>query len=316
MKNLTRLMLTLITMTTIGEVFAQKAKPAPQPAVAAKPAAPATTSESSDEPLVSKVKDSKFRLQIGLMTGLQSNPIQSNSIVQGDVSTMTTSVNAINQGAASSSPQATINNQSAVVFAVPAGFSLQAIFFDFIRIRTHVTYDAPITYLNQFSDKSSGVEKKYSSEVRVSQIQAPLLFMFDIPISKENTLYIGGGPTLYWGRIEKGIREDSSLGGKSDLDRYEGFAYGPTFIIGVQRRMGSMFSLHADILYQSGAKGGFVDKLQNGTTDNTPGGFSDLSGNSGSEKFTSDGSFNSGAPKIMNFEGIRFLVGLNIHLDL
>lgn len=302
-------------------VFAQRGKgKAPAPA----PAAAAATAEESTTPAAtgSKIKDSKFRIQIGVMTGLQTNPIQSNQYIQGDVTAMNTSVNSINQGASATSPQASINNQSAVVYAVPVGLSLQTVFFDFIRIRTHVTYDFPITMTNQYTDKSSGRDISYTSDLRVTQIQAPLLFMFDIPISKENTIYIGGGPTLYWGRIEKSIREEGAASGtaaaygKSDLDRIEGLAYGPTFIIGVQRRIGTLFSLHADILYQSGARGGFVDKLQNGTTDNNPGGFSDLSGNSGSEKFASDGSFNAGSPKIMNFEGIRFLFGLNIHIDL
>lgn len=295
-----------------------RAKPAPAPA----PAAVAEETAAAPAATGSKIKDSKFRIQIGLMSGLQTNPIQSNQYIQADVTAMNTSVNSINQGASATSPQASINNQSAVVYAVPVGFSLQTVFFDFIRIRTHVTYDFPITMTNQYTDKSSGRDISYTSDLRVTQIQAPLLFMFDIPVSKENTIYIGGGPTLYWGRIEKSIREEGAASGaaaaygKSDLDRIEGLAYGPTFIIGIQRRMGTLVSLHADILFQSGARGGFTDKLQNGTSDNNPGGFSDLTGNSGSEKFASDGSFNSGSPKIMNFEGIRFLFGLNIHLDL
>ncbi len=255
------------------------------------------------------------------MTGVQTNPIQSNQYVQDDVTTMNTTVNAINS--TSSSPQAQIQAQSAVVYAVPAGLSIQTVFFDFLRIRIHGTYDFPIAISNQYNDKSAGFEKIYTSDLRVTQVQVPLLFMFDIPISKENTLYIGGGPTLYWGRIEKSVNEAGAASSttaaytKNDVDRIEGLAYGPTFIIGMQRRIGSRFSVHVDLLYQSGARGGFVDKLQNtGLSSSTdkPGGFSDLSNNPGDEKKT-DGSYNQGAPKIMNFEGIRLLFGLNLHVD-
>jgi len=301
----------------VTPVFAQKGKvAAPAPVIAA-PAAPTDSSDAD-----SKIKKSAFRIQIGLLTGVQTNPIQSNAYLQNDVTTMNTSVNAINQSATTTAPLASISNQAAVQYAVPAGISIQTIFFDFLRVRIHGTYDAPITLANQYSSTASGRSVAYSSELRVTQIQVPVLFMFDIPISKENTIYLGGGPTVYWGRIEKGISETGAASGtaaaysKTDLDRIEGLAYGPTFIIGIQRRMGTLFSLNADLLFQSGARGGFVDKLQNSTSANDPGGFSDLSGNSAAEKYTTNGAFNDGSPRIMNFEGIRFLVGLNIHLDL
>lgn len=313
-----RHLLIFLTLAPLLTGSALMAKPAPKPAAAAPAAAEEALKNEKSE---SKIKDSKFRFQIGLMTGVQTNPIQSNQYVQDDVTTMNTTVNAIN--ATSASPQAQIQTQSAVVYAVPVGLSIQTVFFDFLRIRLHGTYDFPLTISNQYTDKSAGFEKIYTSDLRVTQIQAPLLFMFDIPISKENTLYIGGGPTIYWGRIEKSVNEAGAATGttaaytKNDIDRIEGLAYGPTFIIGMQRRIGSLFSVHVDLLYQSGARGGFVDKLQNGgltSSTDKPGGFSDLNNNPGDEKKT-DGSYNQGSPKIMNFEGIRLLFGLNMHVD-
>jgi hypothetical protein len=308
----------IVTLLAVSVFLADTLAAKPQPKFPAQTIAEEPLKSEKNE---SKIKDSKFRFQIGLMTGVQTNPIQSNQYVQDDVTTMNTTVNAINS--TSSSPQAQIQTQSAVVYAVPVGLSIQTVFFDFLRVRLHGTYDFPITMTNQYSDKSGGLEKVYTSELRVTQIQAPLLFMFDIPISKENTLYIGGGPTIYWGRIEKSVSEAGAASSttaaytKSDLDRIEGLAYGPTFIIGMQRRIGTLFSVHVDLLYQSGARGGFVDKLQNiGLSSSTdkPGGFSDLSNNPGDEKKT-DGSYNQGSPKIMNFEGIRLLFGLNMHVD-
>ena len=168
------------------------------------------------------------------------------------------------------------------------------------------------------TDTSSGATKTFRSDIRVSQLQVPLLFMFDIPVGRENNIYLGGGPTLYWGTIEKTINETNKTTGVSlnDTDKIQGFAYGPTFIIGIQRRLTPYVSVSADFLYQMGARGGFQDKHQNDSSNNNPTGFSDLNGNSGSEKNATDGSFNTGTPKIMNYEGVRFLLSLNLHLDL
>jgi hypothetical protein len=267
-----------------------------------------------------QVKKSKFRLQLGFVTGVQAGPIGSNSLIQKDVDSMTNAVNTANLSAPNSSPVAAVQNMSAVTYAVPLGLSVQTVFFDFFRIRLNATYDIAIPTVNEYTDKSSGATKTFRSDIRVSQIQAPLLFMFDIPVGEANNIYLGGGPTLYWGTIQKTVSvADSSTGiTQNDTDKIQGFAYGPTFIIGIQRRITPLISVSADILYQMGARGGFTDKHGNDETNNNPtgsGGFSDLTGNGGSEK-RADGSFNDGSPKIMSYEGVRFLASVNIHLDI
>lgn len=305
----------LLAAFASASLFAAKA-PAPAPKTA-EAAAPAAIDEKDKEK--NKIpKKSAFRIQIGFVTGVQAGPIGSNSLIQKDVDSMTSAVNAANLSAGSGSPPAAVTNMSAVTYAVPLGLSLQTVLFDFFRIRLQATYDIPIPTSNEYTDTSSGATKTFKSDIRVSQLQVPLLFMFDIPVGRENNIYLGGGPTLYWGTIEKTINETNKTTGVtlSDTDRIQGFAYGPTFIIGIQRRLSPYVSLSADFLYQMGARGGFQDKHQNNSTGNNPTGFSDLNGNSGDEKNTTDGSFNTGTPKIMNYEGVRFLVSLNLHLDL
>ncbi|MBX3723673.1 MAG: hypothetical protein KF713_17640 [Turneriella sp.] len=297
-----------------GAFFTASAKPAP--AIAPAPAAVVPPVDDKDKNKIPK--KSAFRLQIGFVTGVQAGPIGSNSLIQKDVDSMTSAVNAANLSAASGSPPAAVTNMSAVTYAVPLGISLQTVLFDFFRIRLQATYDIPIPTTNEYTDTSSGATKTFRSDIRVSQLQVPLLFMFDIPVGRENNIYLGGGPTLYWGTIEKTINETNKTTGVSlsDTDKIQGFAYGPTFIIGIQRRLTPYVSVSADFLYQMGARGGFQDKHQNDSSNNNPTGFSDLNGNSGSEKNATDGSFNTGTPKIMNYEGVRFLLSLNLHLDL
>ncbi|MBL8034141.1 MAG: hypothetical protein JNJ69_10590 [Leptospiraceae bacterium] len=303
----------LVVLFTGSTLSAAKAKAAPAAAQAAAPVAPAAEEKEKEK----IPKKSAFRLQIGFVTGVQAGPIGSNSLIQKDVDSMTSAVNAANLAAPSGSPPAAVTNMSAVTYAVPLGLSLQTVLFDFFRIRVHATYDIPIPTVNEYTDTSSGATKTFRSDIRVSQLQVPLLFMFDIPVGRENNIYLGGGPTLYWGTIEKTISETNKNTGVSlnDTDRLQGFAYGPTFIIGIQRRLSPAVSLSADFLYQMGARGGFKDKHENDASNNNPTGFSDLNGNSGSEKNASDGKFNDGTPKIMNYEGVRFLLSLNLHLD-
>lgn len=286
---------------------------APAKAAAPAPAMPATEAPAAE----SNIKKSAFRIQLGVVTGVQAGPIGSNGLIQKDVTSMTNAVSAANAAAASGQTPAAVTNMSAVTYAVPVGLSLQSVFFDFFRVRLQATYDFAIPTTNEYTDKSSGVSKTFKSDLRVSQLQVPLLFMFDIPVGKENNIYLGGGPTLYYGMIQKTISEydDSTKITKNDTDIIQGFAYGPTFIIGIQRRITPLVSVSADFLYQMGARGGFLDKHGNDETNNNPSGFSDLNNNSGSEK-RADGSFNSGTPQIMNYEGVRFLVSVNFHLDV
>jgi hypothetical protein len=264
-----------------------------------------------------QVKKSKFRLQLGFVTGIQAGPIASNTLIQSDVNTMTNAVNTANLSASNSSPVAAVQTMSAVTYAVPLGLSIQTVFFDFFRIRLNATYDIAIPTVNEYTDKSSGATKTFRSDIRVSQLQVPLLFMFDIPVGDANNIYLGGGPTLYYGSIQKTVSESNATTGATlnDTDKIQGFAYGPSFIIGIQRRITPLISVSADILYQMGARGGFTDQHGNDDTNNNPTGFSDLTGNSGTEK-RADGSFNSGSPKIMSYEGVRFLASINMHLDI
>lgn len=229
---------------------------------------------------------------------------------------MTVAMNAANAGSLSS-PPAAATTTSAVTYAVPLGLSIQTVLFDFFRIRLQATYDIAIPTANEYVNKASGFARTYRSDIRVSQLQVPLLFMFDIPVGRENNIYLGGGPTLYWGTIEKTVTDFNPNTNitQRDTDKIQGFAFGPTFIIGIQRRVTPLISVSADFLYQSGAQGGFQDKTQNDATNNTPGSFGDLTGNSGDEK-NGDGSFNKGSPQIMNYEGMRFLVSVNLHFDL
>lgn len=313
-----KICLLLLLVPAVGStLFAAKAKPAAAaPAAAEVAAAPVVDEKDKDKNKIPK--KSAFRLQIGFVTGVQAGPIGSNGLIQKDVDSMTSAVNAANLSAASGSPPAAVTNMSAVTYAVPLGVSLQTVLFDFFRIRLQATYDIPIPTTNEYTDTSSGATKTFRSDIRVSQLQVPLLFMFDIPVGRENNIYLGGGPTLYWGTIEKTINETNKTTGTSlnDTDKIQGFAYGPTFIIGIQRRLTPYVSVSADFLYQMGARGGFQDKYQNDSSSNNPTGFSDLNGNSGSEKNATDGSFNTGTPKIMNYEGVRFLLSLNLHLDI
>lgn len=291
-------LLLLVTTYASASLFAARAKAAPAaPAIAE---APAPVLDEKDKDKNKIPKKSAFRLQIGFVTGVQAGPIGSNSLIQKDVDSMTSAVNAANLSAGSGSPPAAVTNMSAVTYAVPLGVSLQTVLFDFFRIRLQATYDIPIPTTNEYTDTSSGATKTFRSDIRVSQLQVPLLFMFDIPVGRENNIYLGGGPTLYWGTIEKTINETNQTNGTSlnDTDRIQGFSYGPTFIIGIQRRLTPYVSLSADFLYQMGARGGFQDKHQNNSTGNNPTGFSDLNGNSGDEKNATDGSFNTGTPKI------------------
>lgn len=300
----------LLTLGLLPSLALHSAKPTPAAPAVAVPVADQSQSES-------KIKKSAFRIQLGFVTGIQAGPIGSNALIQKDVDSMTSAVNTANLSAASGSPPAAVQNMSAVTYAIPVGLSLQTVFYDFFRVRLNATYDVAIPTINEYTDKSSGATKTFRSDIRVSQVQVPLLFMFDIPVGPENTIYLGGGPTLYWGNIQKTISETNATTGVTlnDTDLIQGFAYGPTFIIGVQRRLSPLVSVSADLLYQSGARGGFTDKHGNDETNNNPTGFGDLSNNAGTEK-RADGSFNDGTPKIMNYEGVRFLFSVNLHLDI
>ncbi len=290
MKKIKLLSITLILAFATGSVFAQK-------------------------------KSSAFRIQIGVTTGVQTNPIGTDAIIQDDVTKMSGAVNAANAALSSSSadPVATVDNVAATIYAIPVGFNVQTVILDFLRIRLGATYDIPLTTVNQYTDKSSGATDIRKSEITVTQIQVPLLFMFDVPLGDANTIYFGGGPTAYWGSINKKVTHQVGATGVTnvDEDKIEGLAFGPSFIIGIQRRFGSMLSISGDILFQSGARGGFRDKTQNAESNNdiSAGTFGDLNGNSGVEKLA-NGKFNPGSSRIMNYDGIRLLVSANFHLDL
>lgn len=275
----------------------------------------AQTDAKGDEEI--QVKDSSFRFQAGLTLGVQANPISTDAIIQRDVQAMTTTVINTNKVSTSSTDPATVKQTSSAVYGIPVGLTVQTIFFDFMRLRFTGTYDFSVPAINQYSDKSSGREIVYTSEISVRQLQFPLLAMFDVPISDANTIYLGGGVTTFYGEVTKKITEER-LGTNPatlvDEDRIAGWAFGPTFIIGIQRRFTENISISGDLLFQSGTRGGFVDKTRNAATDNNPSGFDDLSGVKGDEK-RADGSFNDGTPRIMNYEGIRFLISANMHLD-
>ena len=81
-------------------------------------------------------------------------------------------------------------------------------------------------------------------------------------------------------------------------------------MIGIQRSIDERLSFSANLMFQSGARAGFVDTVQNGSSNNNPGSFGDLSGDAGSEVYA-DGSFNPGAPRILGFEGLRYIASVN-----
>ena len=266
-----------------------------------------------------EIKKSSFRLlhrlQVGLALGAQYNPINSSDILTQDVKAMTKAVAQANQNSLNTNPPAVVSKLDSNIFAVPVGLILQAIFFDFLRIRSGLTYDFSTAAINEYTDKSSEANITYSSELKVNQVQFPLLVMFDIPVSDKNTIYLGMGVTTFFSTIEKTITETRTDSTRVDTDRISGLAFGPTFIIGVQRRIMPLISISADLIFQQGSKGGFVDEAHNLSTNNNPEGFSDLTNNKDAELYN-NGSFNTGTPQIMNYEGLRFLVLVNFHLNL
>lgn len=265
-----------------------------------------------------EIKKSSFRLhrlQVGLALGAQINPINSSDILTQDVKAMTKAVAQANQNSLSTNPPAAVSKLDSNIFAVPVGLILQAIFFDFLRIRSGLTYDFSTAAINEYTDKSSEESITYSSKLKVNQVQFPLLVMFDIPVSDQNTIYLGVGVTTFFSSIEKTITETRTDSTRVDTDRISGLTFGPTFIIGVQRRIMSLISISADLIFQQGSKGGFVDEAHNLSTNNNPEGFSDLTNNKDTELYN-NGSFNTGTPQIMNYEGLRFLVSVNFHLNL
>lgn len=263
-----------------------------------------------------EIKKSPFilhKLQVGLTVGAQINPINSGEILAQDVKTMTKAVAQANQNSSSTTP-ATVSKLDSNIFAAPVGLTWQTIFFDFLRVRLGLTYDLSTTATNEYTDKSSEANITYNSELKVNQVQFPLLVMFDIPVSDKNTIYLGMGVTTFFSTIEKTITETRTDSRRVDTDRISGLAFGPTFIIGVQRKIMSLISISADLIFQQGSKGGFVDEVQNSSTNNNPEGFSDLTENKDAELYN-NGRFNTGAPQIMNYEGLRFLVSVNFHLN-
>ena len=267
------------------------------------------------QPEIKKSSSILDRLQVGLTLGAQINPINSGDILTQDVKAMTKAVAQANQNSSSTNPPATVSKLDLNIFAAPVGLTWQTIFFDFLRVRLGLTYDLSTTAINEYTDKSSEANITYSSELKVNQVQFPLLVMFDIPVSDKNTIYLGLGVTTFFSTIEKTITETRTDSTRVDTDRISGLAFGPTFIIGVQRRIMSLISISADLIFQQGAKGGFVDELQNSSTNNNPEGFSDLTNNKDAELYN-NGSLNTGTPQIMNYEGLRFLVSVNFHLNL
>ena len=266
-----------------------------------------------------EIKKSSFRLhtlQVGLALGAQVNPINSSDILTQDVKTMTKAVAQANQNSSSTNPPATVNKLDSNIFAVPVGLTWQTVFFDFLRVRLGFTYDFSTAAINEYTDKSSETNITYSSKLKVNQVQFPLLVMFDVPVSDKNTIYLGMGVTTFFGTIEKTITEtrtDSTH--VVDTDRISGLAFGPTFIIGVQRRIMPLISISADLIFQQGSKGGLVDKAKNSPINNNPEGFSDLTNNKDAELYN-NGRLNTGTQQIMNYEGLRFLVLVNFHLNL
>ena len=267
------------------------------------------------QPEIKKSSSILDRLQVGLTVGAQINPINSGDILTQDVKAMTKAVAQANQNSSSTNPPATVSRLDSNIFAAPVGLTWQTIFFDFLRVRLGLTYDLSTTATNEYTDKSSEANIIYRSELKVNQMQFPLLVMFDIPVSNKNTIYLGLGVTTFFSTIEKTITETRTDSMHVDTDRISGLAFGPTFIIGVQRKIMSLISISADLIFQQGAKGGFVDEVQNASTNNNPEGFSDLTNNKDAELYN-NGNFNTGTPQIMNYEGLRFLVSVNFHLNL
>ena len=264
-----------------------------------------------------EIKKSSFilhKLQVGLTLGVQISPINSGKILAQDVKAMTKAVAQANQNSSSTNLPAVVNKLDPNIFAIPVGLTWQTIFFDFLRVRLGFTYDFSTTAMNEYTDKSSEANITYRSELKVNQVQFPLLVMLDIPVSDQNTIYLGMGVTTFFSTIEKTITETRTDSTHVDTDRINGLAFGPTFIIGVQRRIMSLISISADLIFQQGSKGGFIDKVQNSSTNNNPEGFSDLTENKDAEIYN-NGRFNTGTPQIMNYEDLRFLVSVNFHLS-
>lgn len=275
---------------------------------------PLSSMIAQGQPEIKKPSFILDRLQIGFTIGAQINPINSGDILTQDVKTMTEAVAQANQNSSSTNPPATVSKLDSSIFAAPVGLTWQTIFFDFLRVRLGLTYDLSTTAINQYTDKSSEATITYSSELKMNQVQFPLLVMFDIPVSDKNTIYLGLGVTTFFSTIEKTITEARTDLTLVDTDKISGLAFGPTFIIGVQRKIMSLISISADLIFQQGAKGGFVDELQNSSTNNNPEGFSDLTNNKDAELYN-NGNFNTGTPQVMNYEGLRFLVSVNFHLN-
>ena len=251
-----------------------------------------------------------FRIQIGLFTGFQINPMETRDLVRSDVKAMTLAVNALNLSSTSQSlvKPAQVESISSELYAIPFGISFETMFFDFLRVRLMASYDLPIPRENSFYDLSIGDKILYTSEIQVRQIQVPLLFMLNVPMGI-NSLY-GRRPHLFYGWLTKTVTEKNygTNIAKTDVDEYRGIALGIAYMIGIQRSIGDL-SFSANLMFQSGARAGFVDTVQNGSNNN-PGGFGDLSGDAGSEVYA-DGSFNPGAPRILGFEGLRYIASVN-----
>lgn len=254
-----------------------------------------------------------FRIQIGLLTGFQINPMESRDLIRADVRSMTLAVNALNQSSGNPNivKPAQVESIASELYSVPIGLSFETMFFDFLRVRLMATYDFAIPRENSFYDLSSGDKIVYASEIKVRQIQVPLLFMLNVPMGI-NTLYMGAGPILYYGWLTKTVTEKNhgTNTTKVDVDEYKGIALGIAYMIGIQRSIDERLSFSANLMFQSGARAGFVDQTQNQSSNNSPGSFADLSGDSGSETY-SDGSFSPGAPRILGFEGLRYIASVN-----
>lgn len=254
-----------------------------------------------------------FRIQIGLFTGFQINPMETRDLVRADVKAMTLAVNALNLSSSSQNlvKPAQVESISSELYAIPFGISFETMFFDFLRVRLMASYDLPIPRENAFYDLSSGDKILYTSEIQVRQIQVPLLFMLNVPMGI-NTLYMGAGPIFYYGWLTKTVTEKNYGTNvvKTDVDEYKGIALGIAYMIGIQRSIDERLSFSANLMFQSGARAGFVDTVQNQSSNNNPGSFGDLSGDAGSETY-SDGSFNPGAPRILGFEGLRYIASVN-----
>lgn len=254
-----------------------------------------------------------FRIQVGFLTGFQVNPMETRDIIRSDVRAMTLAVNAINLSSSNQNlvRPAQVEEISSELYAIPVGLSFETMFFDFLRIRLMGTYDFAIPRANSFYDLSSGDRIQYTSEIKVQQMQFPLLFMLNVPMGI-NTLYMGVGPIVYYGWLTKTITEKNETTNtiKTDVDEYKGIGAGICYMIGIQRSINETLSFSANILFQTGARAGYVDQTQNSSTANNPGSFADLSGDSGAEAYQ-DGSFNPGAPRILGFEGIRYIASVN-----